>query len=79
MKLLESEPGKKYFIINTSGIGIKLMYKLFALGINDIFKVVENSGGPILLEIKGTKIALGRGMAEKIEVKLYEEESNTKK
>jgi len=32
------------------------------------------SGGPVLIEIHGTEVGIGHGMAEKIEVEVVEEE-----
>ena len=31
-------------------------------------RVVKNDTGPVIVEVKGTRVAIGRGLAEKIEV-----------
>ena len=56
--------------------GMGLDIKLRSLGIlpGDIAKVIRQApfGGPILVEIHGREIALGRGVAKKIEVEAEE-------
>lgn len=48
--------------------GFKLKKRLQDMGITqDLeFKVVNNTNGPLIIEIRGSKIALGRGEAQKI-------------
>jgi len=51
--------------------GRNLVLRLSDMGLvpNTKFKVILNpSLGPILLEVRGTKLAIGRGMARKIVV-----------
>ncbi|MCD6512214.1 MAG: FeoA domain-containing protein [Thermoplasmata archaeon] len=42
--------------------------KLSSLGIlpGEVVRVVNNAGGPVIVNVKDTRIALGRGMAMKI-------------
>jgi len=46
--------------------------KLLSLGIypGEKIRVIQNSafGGPVLLEVRGVEVAIGRGVARKVEV-----------
>ncbi len=37
------------------------------------FDVLQNNGGPLLLRVRGSRLAVGRGMAEKIQVRIQGE------
>jgi ferrous iron transport protein A len=69
MKLIESPPGKRVRVIDIKG-GLGLRNRLAAIGIypGAEVTVVKSPPGPMIVEIAGTRIALGRGMAAKIEV-----------
>jgi ferrous iron transport protein A len=71
MNLSEIGSGRWIRVIRFMG-GSGLAIKLRSLGImpGDIARVVRMApfGGPILIEIEGREIALGRGIAKKIEV-----------
>jgi Fe2+ transport system protein FeoA len=63
-------PGKKYRIEKVYE-GFSLNSRLHAMGIvpNEIIKVIYQTwGGPMTLAVKGVRIALGRGITQKIEV-----------
>lgn len=52
--------------------GIGLVSRLSAMGLMpgvELFVVANRGSGPALVEVKGTRLALGRGMAAKILVK----------
>ena len=52
-----------------AGRGLKM--RLIAMGFSPKsgIRMVRNSGkGPVVVEIKGTRVVLGRGMADKIKV-----------
>jgi len=36
---------------------------------------VTNNRGPVLIELRGTRLAIGRGMAVKIEIKMKDEKN----
>ncbi len=44
--------------------------RLYEMGFNTgaLVKVVKNDAGPVIVSIKGNKIALGRGLASKVEL-----------
>ena len=71
MRLLDVENGSWIQIIGYSD-GKEIERKLRQLGLNPgtCGKVVRQApfGGPILIEVDGRSIALGRGIANKIEV-----------
>lgn len=48
--------------------GKKASKRLYEMGFNrgSELKVIKNDRGPIIVSISGTKIALGRGLAQKI-------------
>ena len=63
--------GKKYRIVRIDG-GCRLNSRLCAMGFipNEIFYVSGASmGGPLCVVVKGTKFAIGRGMAERIQIR----------
>jgi len=71
--LAHSRQGKKYVIENIYG-GMCLNSRLNSMGIvpGDIVKVIYQAyGGPMTIAVKGVRIALGRGIAHKIEVSEY--------
>jgi len=57
--------------------GYKIRQRLGGLGIHvgDSLKVLRTGflGGPVLIEMHGTELGIGHGMAEKIEVEVMEE------
>lgn len=53
--------------------GLALKERLAAMGLipQGVFRVIRNDGrGQVIIEIKGTRIILGRGMSGKIRVKI---------
>lgn len=48
--------------------GCSAKKRLYELGLHKgvEFKVVKNDRGPIILKLAGNKLALGRGLAEKV-------------
>ncbi|MBA7589164.1 hypothetical protein ES708_31241 [subsurface metagenome] len=71
MTMADAVQGRKYRIIKTDG-GYRLNSRLCAMGFipNEIFYVSGASrGGPLCIVIKGTKFAIGRGMAERIQIR----------
>jgi Fe2+ transport system protein FeoA len=56
--------------------GEKLVHRLTAMGLTPgvSFKIVQDAGGPLLLSVLDSRIALGRGMAQKIMVSLRDNE-----
>jgi len=70
-RLSESAQGKSYSVINIAG-GRGAVRKLNNMGIvpgTDITVVQLSGSGPIVIEARGTRLAIGRGMAEKVLVK----------
>ena len=51
--------------------GKKLTHRLNELGLTPGVELmlVHDSGGPLLLSVRGSRVAIGRGMAEKLHVK----------
>lgn len=63
--------------------GKKMLRRLSALGLTPgvELNVVQNTGGALLLSVRGSRIALGRGMAHRVMVRLTGDngdETNTK-
>ena len=66
--LAHAVPGKKYRIIKVEG-GCKLSSRLCAMGLmpNELLSVyAASSGGPVIITIKGSRFAIGRGMTSRI-------------
>lgn len=59
--------GKKGIVYNISA-GQRASKRLYEMGFNrgSELKVVKNDRGPIIVSLSGNKIALGRGLAQKI-------------
>ena len=56
--------------------GRSITKRLMGLGLTPgiRFKVIQDSGGPLIINIRNSKIALGRGMSDKLFVNLISEE-----
>jgi len=66
--LADSEIGKSYKIISVSA-GHNLIARLNAMGLapGEVFNVISHyPKGPATIAVKGSRFAIGRGMAEKI-------------
>lgn len=73
--LIEIENGKRVKILKISGgRGIRQHLQCLGIHIGDIVKLKKGSflGGPVLLEVNGYDVALGKGVASKIEVEEVE-------
>lgn len=58
-------------VIKSINAGIRLFNRLASMGIcegTEISLIKNNAGGPVIIEVNGSKFAIGRGMAEKIVV-----------
>jgi len=68
MPLSMASKDKLLEIVNIMG-GRNVKQRLSALGLypGSVIKIVTNDfGGPLIVEVNNTKIAIGRGMAQKI-------------
>lgn len=68
LTLAHAVPGKKYRIIKVEG-DCKLSSRLCAMGLmpNELLSVYTASrGGPVLITVKGSRFAIGRGMTSRI-------------
>lgn len=76
MHLLQVEIGKTVRVVSFDG-GVNLEHKLRQLGVmpGNIARMLRQAplGGPVMVEIDGRSIAIGRGIAAKI---IVEEEIN---
>ncbi len=52
--------------------GEKMVHRLSAMGLTPgvFLSIIQDAGGPLLLSVRDSRIALGRGMAQKIMVSL---------
>ncbi len=65
----------QYYVLVGCETGRKLKEKVYSMGLNSgaRLKVINNSGhGPVGLEVKQTRLGIGRGMAARIWVKEVE-------
>lgn len=68
LTLAHAVSGKKYRIIKVEG-GCKLNSRLCAMGLmpNELLSVYAASrGGPVIISVKGSRFAIGRGMTNRI-------------
>ena len=78
LTLARAVQGRKYKIERVSG-GYGLNSRLLSIGFlpGEVISVINQSGwGPLTVSIKGSKIALGRGIAHKIFVQELDQESD---
>jgi len=56
------------FKISSVVCGRGCMNKLASMGIipGEVVRVINNGSGPVIVEVKGSRIAIGRGVAMKI-------------
>lgn len=56
--------------VKTIRAGRQATKRLYEMGFNTgaLVKVVKNDAGPVIVSLKGNKIALGRGLASKVEL-----------
>lgn len=61
--------------------GNKMSHHLTALGLTPgvNLSIIQNSGGPMLISVRDSRIALGLGMAQKLLVSLISENSGEQK
>lgn len=74
MNLSETKVGKTYQLVGLDG-GFRLREKIASMGLNSgaCFTIIANSGrGPVGLEVRQTRLGIGRGAAIKIKVKEVE-------
>jgi Fe2+ transport system protein FeoA len=67
--LSEVSKGQKVRLVSIDA-GKKLMHRLHELGLTPGVELilVHDSGGPLLLSVRDSRVAVGRGMAEKLRV-----------
>jgi Fe2+ transport system protein FeoA len=66
-----STTGETYVMVGFEG-GHRFREKIYSMGLNPgvKFKTIRNSGhGPIEIEVRQTKLAIGRWMAARIKIK----------
>lgn len=72
MNLNHGKGGKNY-IVETIISGTRAMKRIVDMGVipGEKIKIIRNISffGPILIEVKGSKLMLGRGIAQKIIIK----------
>jgi ferrous iron transport protein A len=74
LTLSSTKTGKSYTLVGFDG-GQQLREKIYSMGLNSgaIFTIISNPGyGPVGLEVRQTRLGIGRGMAAKIKVREVE-------
>jgi len=68
-KLSEVDEGQ-IVVIHSINAGRKAHLFLADLGINEgeKIRVIKNDTGPVIVEVRGTRVAVGRGLVSKISV-----------
>jgi len=69
MRLIDIPAGKSVRVVDVWG-GMGMKNRLAAIGIypGATVKVVKSLPGPMIIEVSGTRLALGKGMAARIRV-----------
>lgn len=67
--LVQAAVGQEVRLVDING-GRRLTHRLVEMGLTPgvRFRILQNSGGPLLLAISDARIALGRGMADQVNV-----------
>ncbi len=67
--LVQVAAGQEVRLVDING-GRRLTHRLVEMGLTPgvRFRILQNSGGPLLLAISDARLALGRGMADKMNV-----------
>ncbi|WP_456343017.1 FeoA family protein [Thermovibrio sp.] len=69
MTLYEVKEGSRVKILNiTGGHGVKNRLAAIGLFPGAEVKVVKSPPGPVIVEVAGSRVAVGQGMAKKVEV-----------
>jgi Fe2+ transport system protein FeoA len=73
LPLTLATPGEELILVAING-GDALRHRLTELGLvpGVNFRVLQSEGGPLLLAVRDARLAIGRGMAHKILVKIKE-------
>ena len=73
LPLTNARSGQPVVLVKISG-GHRVAHRLAELGLTPgvELEVLQNKGGPILLAVRSTRLAIGRGMANKVMVRLPE-------
>ena len=69
--LADADIGKTYTMLGLEG-GQTFREKIYSMGLNPgvKFQILQNSGhGPVEIQVRQTKLALGRGMARQIKIR----------
>jgi Fe2+ transport system protein FeoA len=73
--LTSLEPGRRGRLVRIEG-GHQVVHRLSELGLTpgvEIEVLRRNGGGPLLLAVRDTRLAIGRGMADKVLVEIVAE------
>lgn len=69
MQLIDISAGKSAKVVNIyCGRGMKNRFAAIGIYPGTILKVLKSSPGPMIVEVSGMRLALGKGLASKIEV-----------
>lgn len=71
MKLHEGEIGKTYIVYSVM-VDESITRRLEALGVNEMTPVIlmnKKGSGTVIIKVRGTRLALGRRIAEGIEIR----------
>ena len=67
----DAREGETYTMLGLEG-GQRFREKIYSMGLNPgvKFKILQNSGhGPVELQVRQTKLAIGRGMTARIKIR----------
>ena len=72
---LSQAPKGRALILNNIEGGRKFNHRLVELGLTPgvRLRVLQDSGGPLIIAVRDSRLALGRGMAKQIFVSVVEE------
>ncbi len=72
---LLSTPLRQPVQLERINAGGRLAHRLTELGLTPgvELSIIQDNGGPLLISVRGSRIAIGRGMAQKIQVRSINE------
>ncbi|MEG0370151.1 MAG: FeoA family protein [Hungatella sp.] len=81
MKLYEGEIGKTYIVTGVL-VDVKLTRRLESLGVNEETPIIilnKKGSGTLIIKVRGTRLALGKRIADGIEIKGVDDDGSKSK
>jgi ferrous iron transport protein A len=68
------EEGRSVVVKGVEGLKLRSRLKELGIVVGTELRVVRNEGGPVVVDLKGERLAMGRGMAHRVYVEVRGDE-----